>query len=67
MGVSERPPAEVSAFVEALDQYRKLLRSKKADTPAALKALQMMQILSPDDPVLATLDLEKRRLEARRG
>lgn len=67
MGVSERPPSEVSAFVEALDLYRKFLRSDQSDTPAALKALQMMQTLSPDDPVLATLDLEKRRLEARRG
>lgn len=67
MGVSERPPSEVSAFVEALDKYRKFLRSAKADTPEALKALQMMQNLSPDDPVLATLELEKRRLEARRG
>jgi len=66
LGVSERPPADVSDFVRALEKYASLLRAGKADTQPALKALQEMQTVSPDDPVLATLDLEKRRLAARR-
>lgn len=67
MGVSERPPADVSDFVAALEKYVGLLRDGKADTPAGQKTLGEMQVLSPDDPVLATLDLEKRRLAARRS
>lgn len=67
MGVSERPPSDVSVFVAALEKYVSLLRAGNADTPTALKALQEMQAVSPDDPVLITLDLEKRRLAARRG
>lgn len=66
MGVDERPPAAVSDFVAALETYVGLLRGGKADAKEALKALQEMRELSPDDPVLATLDLEKRRLAARR-
>ncbi|PTR07637.1 MULTISPECIES: hypothetical protein [unclassified Novosphingobium] len=67
MGVSERPPADVSPFVAALEEYLVFLRSGQADTPAAQKVLKRMQEISSDDPVLATLDLEKRRLAARRG
>lgn len=67
MGVSERPPADVSGFVSALERYLPLLRGGKAETPAGLSALQEMQNRSPDDPILATLDLEKRRLAARRA
>ena len=67
MGVSERPPAEVSEFVELLEDYLVLLRSGQADSASAIRDLQRMQFLSPDDPVLATLNLEKRRLAARRA
>jgi len=67
MGVSERPPADISPFVAALEDYLVFLRSGQADTPAAQKVLKRMQEISSDDPVLATLDLEKRRLAARRG
>lgn len=67
MGVSERPPADISPFVAALEDYLVFLRSGQADTPAAQKVLKRMREISSDDPVLATLELEKRRLAARRG
>jgi len=64
MGVNERPPKEVSKFVVALESYLGLLRLGKADSSDAIESLRMMQTLSPDDPILATLNLEKRRLAA---
>lgn len=67
MGVSERPPAEVSPFVAALEAYLVFLRAGEANTPKAQEILRHMQQISSDDPVLATLDLERRRLAARQG
>jgi predicted ATP-binding protein involved in virulence len=67
MGVSQRPPAEVSQFVDDLEQYLRWLKQDKADTPAAKAIFDRMRATSPDDPVLATLALEKRRLAARKN
>lgn len=67
MGVSQRPPADVSQFVKDLEQYLVWLRQDKADDPAAKAAFERMQATSPDDPILSTLDLEKRRRAARKG
>lgn len=67
MGVSERPPADVSQFVADLERYIAWLQKDEADTPAAKKVFERMQATSPDDPILATLNLEKRRRAARKG
>jgi predicted ATP-binding protein involved in virulence len=67
MGVSERPPAIVSKFVRELERYLASIRKGKADSPDAQAALRCMQEISPDDPILVTLDLEKRRRAARQS
>ncbi|MFN3817388.1 AAA family ATPase [Blastomonas sp.] len=67
MGVSERPPADVSQFVADLERYLAWLKKDEADTPAAKKVFERMQATSPDDPILATLNLEKRRRAARKS
>lgn len=67
MGVSERPPADVSQFVRELESYLVLMKKDLADSPGAQAALRHMQTISPDDPILATLDIEKRRRAARKG
>lgn len=66
MDVSERPPAEVSEFVSHLEKYLEWLRLGQSDHVDARRILNRMQHLSPDDPILVTLDLEKRRLAARK-
>jgi hypothetical protein len=66
MGVSQRPPADVSQFVQDLERYLVWLRQDNADAPAAKAAFERMQATSPDDPILSTLDLEKRRRAARK-
>jgi hypothetical protein len=65
MGVAQRPPPEVSEFVKLLDAYEVELSRGRGDEPGAQRTLARLQEISPDDPVLATLDLEKRRLAAR--
>lgn len=67
MGVSERPPADVSQFVADLELYLAWLQKDEADTPAAKTVFERMQATSPDDPILATLNLEKRRRAARKS
>lgn len=67
MGVGERPPAETSEFVQLLDEYRDLVVHDRWDTDLAREILEQMNRLSPDDPVLGAIDLERRRLTALRN
>jgi hypothetical protein len=64
MGVGERPPAEVSAFVRLLGEYRNLVAQGLWDTSEATELLDRLRVQSPDDPVLAVLELERRRFAA---
>jgi predicted ATP-binding protein involved in virulence len=66
MDVSERPPPSVSKFVSLLERYLDRLRKGDWESSEAQSELRAMQELSPDDPVLSTLELEQRRLTARR-
>ncbi|RZJ02117.1 MAG: DUF2813 domain-containing protein [Brevundimonas sp.] len=66
MGVEERPPARVSAFVSLLESYRSLVADGGWETPEALQLLDRLRRESPDDPVIGALDLERRRLTAQR-
>lgn len=65
MDVDERPPADVSKFVSLLEGYLVWLRQGTSHMAEAQAALAEMRAISPDDPILATLELEQRRLAAR--
>jgi predicted ATP-binding protein involved in virulence len=66
MGVDERPPPGVSDFVRYLDEYRRLIKQGRWETLEAESLLSLMREISPDDPVLGTLELERRRLGAQK-
>lgn len=66
-GVTERPPAEVSPFVAALHRYRREVDQDRWDGPVAEAALTELQEISPDDPELHAINVERRRLAVLRG
>ncbi|GAN88483.1 AAA family ATPase [Komagataeibacter intermedius] len=66
MGVSERPPATISRFVDLLDRYRNIVLQEKWDSPEANTLLSELREASPDDPILGALNLERRRLSAQK-
>ncbi|MGU3661830.1 AAA family ATPase [Methylobacterium fujisawaense] len=66
MGVEERPPANVSSFVRLLEAYRELVGEGQWEAPEATRLLDSLRDVSPDDPVLGALDLERRRLAAQK-
>ena len=61
MGVDERP---VNDFTEALARYRRLVSEGQGDSEEAIALRATLERLSPDDPALASADLEigQRRL-----
>lgn len=63
-GVEERPPASISPFVEALDLYRAEVQAGRWDGARAMTALQNLHKISPDDPELNAIAVERRRLSA---
>lgn len=63
-GVEERPPASVSPFVEALELYRAEVQAGRWDGPRATTALKNLHDISPDDPELNAIAVERRRLSA---
>ena len=58
MGVDERP---VNDFTEALASYRRLVSEGQGDFKEAVALRATLERLSPDDPALATADLEIRQ------
>jgi predicted ATP-binding protein involved in virulence len=64
MEVEERPPENDVEFVGILKKYRELVAAGAWDSDEATEALSELHRLSPDDPVLVSLALERRRLAA---
>jgi predicted ATP-binding protein involved in virulence len=67
MEVEERPPENDVEFVGILKKYRELVAAGAWDSDEANEALSELHRLSPDDPVLVSLALERRRLAARKS
>jgi predicted ATP-binding protein involved in virulence len=67
MEVEERPPEDDVEFVGILKKYRELVATGDWDSDEANEALSELHRLSPDDPVLVSLALERRRLAARKS
>jgi len=66
-GVDERPPANVSPFVKTLVRYRQVVNEGGWDGAEAQDLLQELHELSPDDPELRSIAIERRRLSAVQG
>jgi predicted ATP-binding protein involved in virulence len=67
MEVEERPPEDDVEFVGILKKYRELVAAGAWDSDEANEVLSELHRLSPDDPVLVSLALERRRLAARKS
>ena len=67
MGVDERPPN--NEFAETLKRYMRLIGDDKGDSGEAKRLRKDLERWSPQDPALATADLEirRRKLFARMG
>lgn len=63
MGVDERPPEHISKFVKVLNKYRSLVRDGLWNSLEAEVLFKDLQKISPDDPIISALSLERRRLK----